>query len=298
MDQHAAQGVALDMTVVDQLGHERDGAHFAHQGRIEADLVDAVHDLVRRGRHLVAQDRVDVHDNDVGRCAVVDQREDRGIAHVAAVPVVLALDLDRVEHERQAGRGERAIDGHLVPGEDLDLAGAHVGRAQEELERPLAHPLEIDRGGDDVAQRVEVERIELIGRKHLRHQVHDEEGRRQRERVIARQPLDRQRLQRTEACRLGDACPERGERLARRVAAAARQTAGEHHGIHRAGRSGADALEGDALVLEEAIEHAPGEGAMRTTALEGEVDRFHRHVARGVRCRVGVGAVHVLPFFA
>ncbi len=91
--------------------------------------------------------------------AAVDQREDRRIAHVAAVPIVLAVDLDRLEQERQAGRGEHArrrVSSVVL--EDLDLAGAHVGRADEELDRrsrPAARSKSID-SLEHVAQRIEV----------------------------------------------------------------------------------------------------------------------------------------------
>jgi len=40
---------------------------------------------------------------DVARLARIDHREDRGITHEPAVPVKLALDLDRVHHDRLAG---------------------------------------------------------------------------------------------------------------------------------------------------------------------------------------------------
>ena len=102
VDQHALHAAFLDVALVDQAGDEGDRAHLAHQRGVEGDLVDAVEDLGRRPRHLGPRDRVDVHHDDVGRFALVDQREDGGIAHVAAVPVGLAVDLHRLEH---AGAG-------------------------------------------------------------------------------------------------------------------------------------------------------------------------------------------------
>ena len=44
--------------------------------------------------------------HDVARAAAVDQREDGRVAHVAAVPIGLAADLDGLEHEGQAARGK------------------------------------------------------------------------------------------------------------------------------------------------------------------------------------------------
>ena len=94
----------------------------------------------------LALHRVDVHDHHVAAVAVVDQREDRRVAHVAAVPVGLAVDLDRLEQERQAGRGQHRVGRDLALAEHLHLAGAHVGRGEEQLDRAaaLAQLVEID----------------------------------------------------------------------------------------------------------------------------------------------------------
>ncbi len=74
------------------------------QWRVEGDLVHAGHDLARGGRHLAALARIDLHDQDVGGCVRVQERQHHGIAAVAAVPIGHAVDLDRAEQERQAGR--------------------------------------------------------------------------------------------------------------------------------------------------------------------------------------------------
>ena len=145
MDQHPLDLVGIELAVIDQLGDESDRAHLPHQRRIEADLVDPVHDVARGRRHVRPLDRIDVHDQHVARLAAVDQREDGGIAHVAAVPVVLALDLDRLVDERQTGRGQHPVDADVVLGEDLHLAGAHIGGRDEQLDRGARpHALEID----------------------------------------------------------------------------------------------------------------------------------------------------------
>ncbi len=128
VDVEAPEVVAAHLAFVDQPSDEADRAHFPHQGGIEADLVDAVRDLHRGARQLLATQRVDVHDDDVAGLAVIDQRKKCGIAHVAAVPIGLALDLHGLEQERQAGGGERAVGAHLVALEHLHFAGADVGR--------------------------------------------------------------------------------------------------------------------------------------------------------------------------
>ena len=58
----------------------------------------------------------------------------------------------------------------------------------------------------------------------------------------------------------------------RAVAPADGHAVGHDGGVHGAGAGRADALELDRLLLEQAVEHAPGEGAVRAAALEGEVD--------------------------
>src|SRR4029079_17257788 len=99
---------------------------------------------------------INVDDESVGASAVIDQREDGRITHVAAVPIMLASDLDRLEHERQAGGGEDRIDEDLPAGENLHLAGAHVGRREVELDRAFALQLfEIDDLFENRLQRVD-----------------------------------------------------------------------------------------------------------------------------------------------
>jgi hypothetical protein len=51
-------------------------------------------------------------------------------------------------------------------------------------------------------------------------------------------------------------------------------TIGHHGGIHGAGRGAGYRLDGEPGLLEQAVEHTPGEGAMRPAALQGEVDQL------------------------
>ena len=46
----------------------------------------------------------------------------------------------------------------------------------------------------------------------------------------------------------------------------------QHRGVHRAGGGAGDAVDLEPGLFQQAVEHAPGEGAMRAAALEGEVD--------------------------
>jgi hypothetical protein len=193
------------------------------------------------------------------------------------VPVVVARHLDRLEHERQAGRREHRLDAHLVALEHANAPGEHVGRAGEEL-RPgvAAQALEIDDFQQHVAQRVLVERVELVGREEPRHRVEPQPQRRMVHVARAGRAIEPRGLQRRERRRLADPGPERPQRLAGALVAADRQAVGEHRGVHRAGARTDDALDGDTVFLEQPVEHPPGESAMRAAALEGEVDGLLR----------------------
>ena len=90
--QHSLQRTVANLAVIDQLDDEGDRAHLTHQRGIEADLVDAVHDLARRRRQPRPLERIDMNDHGVAALATINQRKDRRIAHVAAIPVVLACD--------------------------------------------------------------------------------------------------------------------------------------------------------------------------------------------------------------
>src|SRR5262249_28566727 len=113
-----------------------------------------------------------MYDENVGRLARIDQREQRRVSHIASVPIVLAVNFDSLIKERQTGRCKHTMCGDLPVGEDLDLSRAHVGCGQEQLYcRTLPQPLEIDGLSDELAQRVVVERINLIGRQEPRHNL-------------------------------------------------------------------------------------------------------------------------------
>src|SRR5271170_3986880 len=102
VDQHSLHRVVENLAVVDQLGDKSDRAHLVHQRGIEADLVDAVHDLGRGRRQFRPFEWIDMNDDDVAAVAPVNERKDRRISHVPAVPVMLAVNLDRLKHQRQA----------------------------------------------------------------------------------------------------------------------------------------------------------------------------------------------------
>jgi hypothetical protein len=73
---------------------------------------------------------------------------------------------------------------------------------------------------------------------------------------------------------MGDAAPEFGERAFGSLPSTFGQTAGEHGRIDRPCTRRADAFECNAFVLEEAVEDTPGEGAVRSAPLQGEIDEL------------------------
>ena len=66
MQEHLAIAAALQFAAPDALVDEFDVAQFAHQRRVERDLVQPVEDAGRRSWHLLAPDRVDLHQQHVG----------------------------------------------------------------------------------------------------------------------------------------------------------------------------------------------------------------------------------------
>jgi hypothetical protein len=90
-------------------------------------------------------------------------------------------------------------------------------------------------------------------------------------------------LERAEGGGLRHALPKGIERIARAPSSPERPSVRQHRSIHRARRRARNRRYLQPWLLEQAVEHAPGEGAMRPTALKGEVyeDRVPlRHAAR------------------
>ena len=104
MDQYVLQPSLDDTVLRDEPGDEADRPHLPHQRRIEADLVDAVQNIICGVRHVFAEQRIDMNDDNVGAGAVIDEREECRISHVAAVPIGFAVDLNRMKHRGQTRR--------------------------------------------------------------------------------------------------------------------------------------------------------------------------------------------------
>src|ERR1700693_759015 len=64
------------------------------------------------------------------------------------------------------------------------------------------------------------------------------------------------------------------ERLSCRIAAPDSQTMRKHDGVDRTGAGRGDAFKRDAIIFQQAIEHAPGKGAMAAAALKTQIKRL------------------------
>jgi hypothetical protein len=231
-----------------QFGEERGG---------EADLGHTRRDLVGPRRHLRAPPRMHRDQHEIVGAAVVDQRIQRRVRGKPAVPVRRAVDRDRVVQRRQAGRREQRFERQFVGVEDAQRAGFDARRRDEQADRlAVAHALEVDRFRQQLAQRVQVERIPLRRRQPARHL--------------------RQRLQRVvgraEQGVIGQLLPEVAQRFARVRGVALRQPVREQRRVDGAGTGAAGRFNAQAALFEQAVEHAPGERAMRSAALQGERD--------------------------
>ena len=153
------------------------------------------------------------------------------------------------------------------------LAGAHIGRRQEQLDHLLlAHAVEIDFGIDQVAQRIDVEGIELIGRQDAAERVDEHVVRRLIEAEIRVHLIEDGRRDEARRGDLRHLLPEIPQSFACAFAAVERKPVGEHDRIDAAGAGRRDAVEADPVVFENPIEHAPGEGAVAAAALQRQID--------------------------
>ena len=133
---------------------------------------------------------------------------------------------------------------------------------------------------EDPGQRIGHADGEVVGREDARHHVEGDVGGRVVERPAAEQPVERAALQRAEGGGLGDLAPERFEFLARSLVARPGMAVGHHGGVHGAGRRARYGFDGEPALLEQAVQHAPGEGAVRAATLQGQVDELRRWLCR------------------
>src|SRR5512143_10844 len=161
-------GPVWQAPLVDQPVDKFDRAQFRQKRRIEGDLVDAAHDLARRGRDFLSHKRIDLNDQHVLGAGRAEERIDDRIAEIAAVPVRHAVDRDGAEYRGQTGRGHHRLGGNLLAREYVQAAGLHIGCGDENLPCVRAQTIEVDEALDEILERVDVEWIDVVGREIAR----------------------------------------------------------------------------------------------------------------------------------
>ena len=157
--------------------------------------------------------------------------------------------------------------------EDRHLAGPDIGRADEDLDiRAGAHPIEVDERVDRVPQRIDVERVRLVGTEAWRDDVRPglaPEAQHQAEKprwAGERDPSRLARRQNVSSALRAPSIPPSSQPSTITTAFIAPALAP------------VIASTAEAAVFEEGVEHAPREGAVGPAALQGQ-----RHGLFGAR---------------
>ncbi len=286
VDAHPRPLCAFDVARIGDLPKERHHAQLLQENGIEGHLVQPVENLGGRARWFLAFDRVDRNENGVLRFALSNEGRKRGIAGIAAVPVGLAVYLYGLEHGGQTGRGEQNVRGNGAVLEHVTAASPHIGGRDEELNGRLLQPLEIDEIGQNLAQWIRSHRVQLIGRKQPRHEIHGHVNWRRIQCPAAENDIERPTLERAEASSIRDAAPEFLKGLPRARGPAFDIAVGEHRGVHRARRRAGNTVDFKPWLFEQTIENAPGERPMRASALQRKIDKH------GIACDGGFSRFH------
>ena len=99
-------------------------------------------------------DGVDLDKNRVLRAAFAHERRDGRIACVAPIPVRFPVDFDGLEQGRQTCRSEQYVRAELSVAKHAASPGPDIGRGDEEFDGCFRQELEIDRGRENLAQRI------------------------------------------------------------------------------------------------------------------------------------------------
>jgi hypothetical protein len=78
--------------------------------------------------------RVDPYDHEIAAGQAQEERDQRRVAGITAVPLCLPVNLDGGKQVRQAGRCENGVGRNVGIGERASSRGAHVRRADENLD--------------------------------------------------------------------------------------------------------------------------------------------------------------------
>src|SRR5262249_21292372 len=126
----------------------------------------------------------------------------------------------------------------------------------------------------EVAQRIEIGRIELVGREETSEAIGPEIDRCLVEIPISEKAIRNRAADRLVSGKLRCLVPEAIECDAGARSPTVKMTLDQSTGVHRAGACAADAFDLEAIVLEETIEHAPGESTVSAATLERKIDLF------------------------
>ena len=178
-------------------------------------------------------------------------------------------------------------------GSDVPSAAAAISQwgfvITPEMLTLTAQQIEVDLSLEQTLQRVDAERIDLVGRHPRADHVEPQVG-------------PGQRHASHEAAHGADLVPEAAQGPPRRLAGlpvvgavrqGRHQAVRQRHRVHGTGAGAAQAVEPEAAVFQQGVEHAPGEGAVRAAALQGQVQGALRpRAARRLRSAPGGAAGH------
>src|SRR5215467_10729384 len=108
METHVA-GARDTSTPVRNRAHRVDGLHLRDEARVEHDLANPAPDRAGVLGHVVGEIRYELPDDQVARDVALYRRPLPRVHTVNAVPVRIAVDLDRLKKVRQRG----GMDEHI-----------------------------------------------------------------------------------------------------------------------------------------------------------------------------------------
>src|SRR6476469_6025520 len=114
--------------------------------------------------------------------------------------------------------------------------------------------------------------VHLVRRPDARQGVHYDPARRIIEASGTDQPIEPRGLEDGPGPPFSNRLPESSERLSGTFVTAEYEPVGGDHSVHRPGTRSHDSLDDNAFVLKNLVERSPGESAMRSASLQGEVN--------------------------
>src|SRR5579863_10026740 len=132
MNTHLGPVAPLGAPRIRNLAQQRDHAQFLQQRSVERDFVQPVEDFARGAWRARSVEWIDGDEKSVLRLALADERGDRRVAGVAAIPIGLAIDLDRLEKSRKAGGRKQNLGRKLRVAKHPPATGVYVCRRHEQ----------------------------------------------------------------------------------------------------------------------------------------------------------------------